>query len=96
MFHISVQILEKKGTVMEMPNRIQFLSFIGILRHWFLLFIQHLQDKICVHSLSSPYLGEEAFTFFELKENVDFFFLPTAIKKTISQHGSFNDNVFVA
>lgn len=74
MFHNSVQILEEKGAVMEVPNRIQFLYFIGILRHRFLSFIQHFQDKIfCVHSLSSPYLGEEAFTFFELKKSIDFF-----------------------
>lgn len=94
MFHSSVQILEEKGVLMKVPNRIQFLYFIEILGCWFLSSIQHLQDKI--FSLSSPYLGEEAFTFFRLKENIEFFSSDTAIKKTISRHESFNDIVFVA
>lgn len=77
--------------------RVQFLYFIRILKCWFVSFIQHLQDKIfCVYFLSFSYLGEKAFTFFKLKENIEFFSSDTAVKKTISQHGSFNDIAFVA
>lgn len=47
----------------------------------------------CIYSLSSPYLEEEAFML-KLKEN-RFFSSDTAIKKRISQHGSF-DIAFVA
>lgn len=97
MFHNSAQILEEMGTVIKVLSKTQFLYFIWILSHWFLSFIQHLQDKIfCVYFLSPPYLWGRRFYFLQAERKHRFFSSDTAVRKTISQHESINDIVFVA